>query len=149
MSTLLFPPFRYGLVEVDVHRGAYPKPRNTPFLQSLNLKTLVSLTPEPLEPQLLSQLTQNNPTLQPIHLRTDKPKESIPLSFPKVLQILQILSEPANHPIYLHCLDGATVTCIVVMALRKLQAWSQVCYTTEACRFLRDGLSFFMVDFIL
>ena len=139
----LFPPFRYALVEAHVHRGAYPKPRNIPFLQSLHLKTLLSLTPEPLDPnRLWTNTNDSRPTL--LHLRTEKPKESIPLSFPRVLQVLQILTEPANHPLYIHCLDGASVTGMVIMALRKLQAWSPLCYTSEACRFLRDGTPYFL-----
>ncbi|KAL7310842.1 protein-tyrosine-phosphatase [Mucor circinelloides] len=32
--------------------------------------------------------------------------------------------DPANHPLYIHCLDGADVTGLVIACLRKLQMWS-------------------------
>jgi len=32
--------------------------------------------------------------------------------------------DPDNLPIYVHCLDGASVTGLVVCCLRKLQTWN-------------------------
>jgi hypothetical protein len=43
----LVPPIRFGHVNPGVTRGAYPTLRNFRFLSRLQLKTIVSLTPEP------------------------------------------------------------------------------------------------------
>jgi hypothetical protein len=43
----LIPPVRFGHVNPGVTRGAYPTLRNFRFLSRLQLKTIVSLTPEP------------------------------------------------------------------------------------------------------
>lgn len=43
----LTPPFRFGYVNPGLSRGAYPTLRNFRFLSRLQLKTIVSLTPEP------------------------------------------------------------------------------------------------------
>jgi len=43
----LVPPIRFGHVSPGVTRGAYPTLRNFRFLSRLQLKTIVSLTPEP------------------------------------------------------------------------------------------------------
>ena len=93
-----FPPFRYALVEKTIHRGAFPKPRNASFLSTLSLKTILSLTPEPITP------LQSLQDVEYIHIKVDKPKENIPLSFSKVFQILSVLTDIERAPIYLHCL---------------------------------------------
>lgn len=43
----IVPPFRFGIVEPGVYRGAYPTLKNFPYLKTLGLTTVISLTPEP------------------------------------------------------------------------------------------------------
>ncbi len=43
----LSPPLRFGMVNPGVYRGAYPVLPNFRFLYQLQLKTILSLTPEP------------------------------------------------------------------------------------------------------
>ncbi|KAI8925122.1 protein-tyrosine phosphatase, partial [Entophlyctis helioformis] len=121
----LYPPYRFAAVEDDLYRGGFPKDRNLRFLARLRLRTILSLTPDPpSDPALLAFAAAHAITL--IHIRVDKPKEAvIPLSFPRVVQILQVLLDVANTaPLYMHCLDGSLVTSVVVCCLRKLQCWS-------------------------
>jgi hypothetical protein len=132
--TTLNPPYRFGYVETHILRGSYPKSRNIPFLSGLGLNTLLSLTPEPIS------LETDSSFKNVIHVKIEKPKESIPLTFSKVFQILAILTDTHLHPIYVHCLDGSTVTSIIIMAFRKLQAWPVSAWTAEASRYLRDGV---------
>lgn len=40
-------PLRYGTVEINLYRGAYPTLRTFRFLKRLKLKYIISLTPEP------------------------------------------------------------------------------------------------------
>ncbi|KAH6586029.1 hypothetical protein BASA50_004065 [Batrachochytrium salamandrivorans] len=135
----IFPTYRFGAVEEDLYRGGYPKDRNLRFLARLGLRTIVSLTPNPLsEPHLLAFTAANGITL--IHIRVDKPKENIPLSFPKVAQILPVLIDSSLHPLYLHCLDGSLVTALVVMCLRKFQCWSTASYRSECVRYLKEEM---------
>ena len=47
MNYDLIPPFRYGVVNPSLYRGAYPTLRNFRFLTRLRLKTIISMTPEP------------------------------------------------------------------------------------------------------
>ncbi len=42
----LVPPMRFGNVNPGIHRGAYPTLRNYRFLSRLQVKTIVSFTPE-------------------------------------------------------------------------------------------------------
>ncbi|KAJ1540280.1 hypothetical protein HK096_011056, partial [Nowakowskiella sp. JEL0078] len=134
----LYPPFRFGTVEDDLYRGAYPKPRNHRFLTRLHLQTILSLTPDPPIPSLQAFCSRENISL--LHIRVDKAKESVPLSFQRMAQILQILIDTTCQPLYLHCLDGVIVTGVAIMCLRKLQAWNIPAAMTEYMRFVREGV---------
>lgn len=48
--------------------------------------------------------------------------------------------DPNNHPLYLHCLDGADVTGLVVACLRKLQMWSNSSAMSEFARNLHSSV---------
>ena len=134
----LVPPFRFGVVEDELFRGAYPKQRNLRFLKRLRLSTIVSLIPEPPRPHVVEFCALHAITL--VHIRTDKAKDAIPLTFAKVTQVLQILVDATNHPLYIHCLDGAMVTGVILLCLRKLQMWLLSSAMIEFSRFMRDGV---------
>ncbi|KAJ3277329.1 hypothetical protein HK104_003395, partial [Borealophlyctis nickersoniae] len=144
----LYPPFRFGHVEEDLHRGAYPKPRNFRFLKRLSLRAIVSLTPEPPSAALLEFCTAHNIT--PIHIRVDKPKEdTIPLSFPKTASIIAALMDPVNLPCYVHCIDGSVVTGAAIMCLRKVQGWALASAKVECTRYLKEGaLGSELIEFV-
>ena len=52
----LYPPQSFGCVEDGVYRSAFPTELNFAFLESLNLKTVVILSPENVEEQFISFL---------------------------------------------------------------------------------------------
>lgn len=107
-AATLNPPFRFSMVEADLYRGGWPKPRNIPFLQRIKIKTVISLTPEPpIFP----------PEVQVIHFKIDK--KALPLTSQKVTQILGLLGDSTLAPVYVHCLDGALTTSLFCMCLRK------------------------------
>ncbi|KAI8816767.1 protein-tyrosine phosphatase, partial [Fimicolochytrium jonesii] len=139
MNTLppLYPPFRYGQVEDDLYRGGYPKPRNFRFLTRLRLKSILSLTPEPANADLAAFCAEQKITA--LHVRVDKPKEHIPLTFQKTAQILAIVIDPNNYPLFVHCLDGAGVTSALIMCLRKLQCWTMSSILYESSRYNKEG----------
>jgi tyrosine-protein phosphatase OCA6 len=60
-----------------------------------------------------------------IHLKVDKMKEdNIPLTYSRTIAAIQTIIDPANLPIYIHCLDGSDVIGLVVGCLRKLEMWN-------------------------
>ncbi|KAG0292470.1 hypothetical protein BGZ96_004100 [Linnemannia gamsii] len=134
----LIPPFRFGTVEPEVYRGAYPKQRNLRYLKRLKLKTILSLVPD--EPDEVFQDFCQEQGIQPIHLSVDKVKDNVPLTYNRAVEAVQIIIDPDNLPIYVHCLDGAVVTGLVVCCLRKLQTWNISSAMGEFLRFLRGGV---------
>lgn len=75
----LIPPLRFAVVEKHVYRGSYPRSINFPFLETLKLKTILSLTPAPpIEP--VAEWC-NERGIRMLHYPPDKSgKKSIPLS---------------------------------------------------------------------
>lgn len=47
------PPVNWGMVEEDLYRSGKPNVLNFPFLEKLNLKTIIYLAPEEPSQQLL------------------------------------------------------------------------------------------------
>lgn len=48
----LIPPYRFCMVDNGIYRGAYPTLPNFRFLSRLQLKTIISLIPEPITEDL-------------------------------------------------------------------------------------------------
>ncbi|ORX45536.1 protein-tyrosine phosphatase [Hesseltinella vesiculosa] len=120
----MIPPFRFAMVEENLYRGGYPKPRNYRFLKRLRLKTILSLIPE----QAAHDLQQfcKEEAIHMLRLKVDRMKEdNITLTYNKTLMAIHIIIDPTNHPIYVHCLDGADVTGLIMACLRRLQRWEQ------------------------
>ena len=122
-----------------LYRGAYPKQRNLRFLQTLHLRTIVSLTPKPIDsdPALAKWASEQNggTGIRLVHIRTEKPKEeSGGLSREGAARAIAVSLDRENLPLYIHCLDGIEATSTFVACLRRLQGWSDVGVREEFAR---------------
>ena len=88
------PPLRFAMVEdhPPLYRGSYPLPKNLPFLERLHLKTIVSITPEPLGENVATWCSAQGVTM--IHLKTKKQAktEKHPIGYYETKQAIQVLS---------------------------------------------------------
>ncbi|KAI8063629.1 tyrosine phosphatase family-domain-containing protein [Gongronella butleri] len=135
----LIPPFRFALVDEDLYRGGYPKPRNYKFLKNLRLKTILSLIPDTAVDELQQFCKEEK--IHMLRLKVDRMKEdNITLTYNKTLLALHIIIDPENHPIYIHCLDGANVTGLVIACLRRLQRWHLKSAMLEFSRHLHTNV---------
>lgn len=73
-----------------------------------------------------------------IHFKVKRFNEQVSISTSRVSEILDLLLNPSNFPIYIHCLDGCNITGLVVMCYRKIQNWSTAMIHTEFLRFSQD-----------
>jgi len=133
----LIPPFRYAIVEEGVFRGAYPTEKNFRFLRRLKLKTIISLTPKRPSKVIVGFSEQEGIVLK--HFHVPKFKDDVPISSSQMVQLLQLIIDPNNLPVYIHCLDGSDITGLVIMCLRKLQNYNLSVIFTEFSRFTRAG----------
>ncbi|KAK6454776.1 tyrosine phosphatase family-domain-containing protein [Scheffersomyces xylosifermentans] len=135
------PPLRFNTVQKNLYRGAYPREVNLTFLKTLQLKTIISLTPNPIthesDPILYEFAQENNITL--IHVECAQSgkgkKRGVPMGYSNVLNALNFMIHNEYTPVYVHCLNGGQVTSLLIACLRKLQFWSSISIFNEFINF--------------
>ncbi|KAI9837709.1 MAG: hypothetical protein M1819_006642 [Sarea resinae] len=133
-SDTVIPPLRFAIVEPYLYRGSYPRPLNFPFLESLKLKTVISLTPEPPAENVAAWAESQG--IRHIHIRPEKTaKKSAPIRPDQAKDVLEIILDQKNAPVYVHCLNGSEITSTAICALRKLQFWTHPTIYSEMLRF--------------
>mmetsp|Transcript_21195 Transcript_21195/g.48732 ORF Transcript_21195/g.48732 Transcript_21195/m.48732 type:complete len:315 (-) Transcript_21195:364-1308(-) len=133
----LVPPLRFALVEEGIFRGAYPALPSLRFLSNLRLRTLVSLLPEAPADHITNWCESNGVSC---HVEIVPAfKDEVMLTHERAAEILQLLITPDAQPLYVHCLDGRTVTGTIIMCLRKLQRWSLPSTIADFSRFCRTA----------
>ena len=121
-TDILIPPFRFAAVEEGLYRGAYPTRKNLSFLDTLGLRTIVSLTPEEPSADLARYCRDRG--VRSVYMRVDRPaeKDSVALDDETLARILRLLIDTgSSHPLLIHCLDGQATTGVSLMLLRRLQ----------------------------
>eukprot|EP01083_Nonionella_stella_P075793 206160_1 len=140
LSEPIVPPFRYCMVEVtsgqSIYRGAYPTLKNLRFLARLNLKSIVSLTPEKPTEDLLDFCSHYG--IKTIYFKVKKYKESVTITPETMASIVETLINADNLPLYIHCLDGAFVSGLAIACLRKLLHWRFASIKDEFERYTGD-----------
>ncbi|KAL9429544.1 hypothetical protein AB3S75_031366 [Citrus x aurantiifolia] len=119
---VLVPPPNFSMVEEGIYRSGFPQSANFPFLQTLNLRSIIYLCPEPYPEENLKFLAAQNIRL--FHFGIEGKTEP-PVSIPKdtIMEALKILIDVRNHPVLIHCKRGKHRTGCLVGCLRKLQNW--------------------------
>ncbi|CAI5734570.1 unnamed protein product [Peronospora destructor] len=120
------PPVNYGMIEEDLYRSGQPNELNFPFLERLNLRTIIYLALEEPNPQFQSFVEEQE--IQLVFLGGNTRMESRrkswePLSEETVLAALDIILDRSNYPLYITCHLGRDRTGAVVGCLRKIQGW--------------------------
>lgn len=133
----LVPPLRFNSVQPSLYRGGYPRKVNFPFLESLNIKTIVSLTPEPITAASDNSFYEfaRQRGIELVHIECAQSgkgkKRGVPMGYSSVLEALKYIIHKEFAPVYLHCLNGGQVTSLVIACLRKLQFWSSIAIFNE------------------
>ena len=124
MAAKIIPPSNFAVVQTDLYRSAQPTELNFPFLEKLNLRSVVHLAPDELPPPFLAWLDDQGIRL--IHLGDDVGKRSPwkPVSEEMVLEGLSVLLDPASYPLLVMCTLGRHRTGTLGGCLRKLQGWN-------------------------
>ncbi|XP_078439617.1 inositol diphosphatase DSP4-like isoform X2 [Wolffia australiana] len=119
---LYVPPLNFAMVDSGVYRSGFPAADNFGFLETLNLRSVLYLCPEPYPDVNLKFLYTNGIRLFQFGIEGCKePFVNIPDD--KIREALKVLLDATNHPILIHCKRGKHRTGCVVGCLRKLQKW--------------------------
>jgi tyrosine-protein phosphatase OCA6 len=135
----LYPPLRFAMVKPGVYRGSYPTLPNFRFLSRLQLKTVVSLVPEPITADLNAfvEMAGGNS----IHIPIQRVSSLNDALIASLTQALHVIIDTNNHPIFVHCLDGRRITSLLTLLLRRWEGWNNIACLSEYWRFQVAGRS--------
>ncbi|KAF5462728.1 hypothetical protein F2P56_018711 [Juglans regia] len=119
---VLLPPSNFSLVEDGIFRSGSPQSSNFPFLDSLNLRSIIYLCPEPYPEENLDFLRSRNIRLFQFGIE-GKTEPSLSNLKDTIMEALKVLIDVRNHPVLIHCKRGKHRTGCLVGCLRKFQNW--------------------------
>ena len=113
---MLYSPQSFGCVEDGVYRSGFPTELNFSFLESLNLKTVVILSPENVEDQFISFLKDCGIHVVYIHnaANADGFHGLSAVAEETIIEALNIITKNVNLPALITCRTGKTLTGVVV-----------------------------------
>ena len=113
-----------GRVAPGILRGAQPGKEGYATLKSMGIKTVIDMRTSESEKKQVEAAGMRAIAI-PIEMTRDGLKA-------KVDQVVALMADPANQPVYVHCRHGQDRTGIVVAAYRmKQQGWSLADAETE------------------
>ncbi|KAL9392862.1 hypothetical protein Peur_016782 [Populus x canadensis] len=119
---LLVPPLNFAMVDNGIFRSGFPDSANFSFLQSLGLRSILYLCPEPYPEANYEFLKDNGIRLFQFGIEMCKePFANIPEE--TIHEALKVILDVKNHPVLVHCKRGKHRTGCLVGCLRKLQRW--------------------------
>jgi len=92
------PPINFSWVEEDLYRSGVPNELNYPFLEKLNLRKVLYLSPDELPPQFLNFLDDHDIELVPVGWDSDQ-TPWMPIPEEVVLAALRMANEKLNTQI--------------------------------------------------
>ncbi|CAH2038887.1 unnamed protein product, partial [Thlaspi arvense] len=130
----LIPPLNFSMVDNGIFRSGFPDSANFSFLQTLGLRSIIYLCPEPYPESNIQFLKSNGIRLFQFGIEGNKePFVNIPDH--KIRNALKVLLDEKNHPVLIHCKRGKHRTGCLVGCLRKLQKWCLTSIFDEYQRF--------------
>ncbi|MQL98426.1 hypothetical protein Taro_031133 [Colocasia esculenta] len=139
----MVPPTNFSMVDHGIYRSGFPEPSNFGFLDSLGLRSIVYLCPEPY-PEAnadfilsrgirLFQFGIDGSKEPSVNISKDTITEalrvllvSIPVNWPPGFDFAPCFfmsTDVRNHPVLIHCKRGKHRTGCVVGCFRKVQSW--------------------------
>lgn len=131
---LYSPPLNFAMVDNGIYRSGFPDSANFSFLQTIGLRSIVYLCPEPYPEPNMEFLKSNGIRL--FQFGIDGCKEPF-VNIPEdtIREALKVVIDIRNHPLLIHCKRGKHRTGCVVGCLRKLQKWCLTSIFDEYQRF--------------
>jgi len=120
-SPLLVPPLNFAQVTPGIYRSGSVASRNFPFLERLQLRTVLHVHPNPPLALTAAWCAERGIRLLHVPLVQDEWK-AVPSE--QIAPALRTLLEPANLPALVHCTKGKHRTGVLMGCLRKAGRWS-------------------------
>lgn len=107
----------FGRVDQNYYRGAQPQGRDYADLVALGVKTVINLTSDDAEADEQAMVEGAGMRYVQIPMTTSVPPTSAQLA-----EFLKIVNDPANQPVYVHCVGGRHRTGVMTAVYRMNSA---------------------------
>lgn len=131
----VIPPENFSHVAGEIYRSSFPRTENFSFLEKrLKLRSILVLIPEEYPAENEEFLKTSGIKLFQVGMSGNKePFVNIPSDL--LTKALEIVLNPRNQPILIHCNRGKHRTGCLIGCIRKLQNWSLTMIFDEYRRF--------------
>jgi tyrosine-protein phosphatase SIW14 len=110
----------FGRVNSNYYRGAQPNGRDYADLAALGVRTLIDLTSDDAQTNEKGLTEHAGMRYFQIPMTTHQPPTPAQLT-----EFLKLVNDPANQPVYVHCVGGRHRTGVMTAAYRMTQdGWS-------------------------
>ncbi|CAI0550974.1 unnamed protein product [Linum tenue] len=116
------PPLNFAMVDNGIFRSGFPDSANFSFVETLGLRSIICLCPEPYPEANTEFLKANGIRLFQFGIEGYKVRSAFPSAGIIHLCVAKN-ADVKNHPLLIHCKRGKHRTGCVVGCLRKLQKW--------------------------
>lgn len=120
-------PVNFAVIAPGLYRSSYPLYAHYEKLQDLELKSIVTLVPEPLPLEYSNFISSNGIIHHQIPILANKDPDVFS-SEDSVLKVLNLMLDPSNYPMLIHCNKGKHRTGCMTACFRKVTGW-----THDAC----------------
>jgi len=103
----------FGQVTDNYYRGAQPEGRDYTDLAAIGVKTLVNLASDDADPGERAMAERAGMRYFQIPMTTHQPPTDAQLA-----EFMRIVNDPANQPVYVHCVGGRHRTGVMTAAYR-------------------------------
>ena len=103
----------FARVDATYYRGGQPEGQDYADLAALGVKTVLNLTSDDAQPNEQAIVAQAGMTYLQIPMTT----HTVPTDT-QISQFLKIVNNPANHPVYVHCVGGRHRTGVMTAIYR-------------------------------
>lgn len=117
---MVIPPIAFSRIADGIYRSAYPAPKSVPFVDSLQLKSIVSLAPSDIKKELRDYCAKRDITICECNVGLNQ-EPFVTMSEKSVADAVDFMSDPTNHPVLVFCTTGRSKTSVVVGCYRRYQ----------------------------
>lgn len=120
-------PDNFQVIAPGLYRSSYPQAAHYGNLEGLELKTIITLVPENLPFGYANFISSSGIIHHHISILANK-KEDVYTDAETVNEVLQLMLDPTNYPMMIHCNKGKHRTGCMTACFRKATGW-----TIDAC----------------
>ena len=110
----------FGQINPEYYRGGQPEGRDYADLAAIGIRTVINLTSDDAEPNEKSMVEKAGMTYIQIPMTTHENPTA-----EKLEAFLRIVNDPANQPVYVHCVGGKHRTGVMTAVYRMTkEGWT-------------------------